>query len=185
MSVLICGFDDSNHAGDRKGDIIAGVFSTREEDAVVEKFKNRRDRELFRRWFSQYPEQRDYRFTELHDEFLRRIQPNLPLVAPFLINSYLSSASMEFDAIKIYFDGILKRWHKDFLRDIYSARFEEVTIDNFVKKQNIHQCPTAVYIADILSHDIYEGLYSNVIENEKRVIVDETRLLRVVNRGKR
>src|SRR3989338_10556111 len=107
MSVLICGFDDSNHAGDRKGDIIAGVFSTREEDAVVEKFKNRRDRELFRRWFSQYSEQRDYRFTELHDEFLRRIQPNMPLVAPSIIDNYLLSLpEKNFDSIKIYFDGI-------------------------------------------------------------------------------
>ncbi|MBS3072582.1 hypothetical protein J4477_01985 [Candidatus Pacearchaeota archaeon] len=181
MSVLICGFDDSNHAGDRKGDIITGVFSNVEEDGLVKRFKNRRDRELFKKWFLKYPEQKDYRFAALHDEDLRHIQSNLPLAAPSLIDDYLMSRDVEFNKIELYFDGILKRWHKEFLRDIYSGRFEDVAIGNFRKKQNVHECPTVIYIAHILSHDIYASTYQEVIDHEKRVIVDETGLLRIAS----
>ncbi|OIO42732.1 hypothetical protein COX97_02685 [Candidatus Pacearchaeota archaeon CG_4_10_14_0_2_um_filter_05_32_18] len=184
MSVLICGFDDSNHAGDGKGDIVAGVFSSYLEDSVVTRFKNRRDRELFRRWFSEHPQQKDYRFAALNDRELRKIQSNLPLVAPALISDYLLSGGVEFDIAKLYFDGRLEGWHKEFLRDTFSGRFRKITIGSFVKKKHVHECPTVIYIADILAHDIYTSTYREVINNEKRVAVDESRLLRIVNGGK-
>src|SRR3989339_258945 len=141
MKTLICGFDDSNHAGDRKGDIITGVFSENPGDANVVRFRNRRDREFFRNWFANNFGNKDYRFAALHDDELRRIQPNLPLVAPSLIDNYLSSTRLGFNKIQIYFDGILKKWHKEFLEkirvELKISKNSDYTIRNYLKANKI------------------------------------------------
>jgi len=56
----------------------------------------------------------------------------------------------------------------DFLRREFLKSFPNVVIDNFTKKNKNprgisckhYRCPTVVYIADILSHGIYQELFT-------------------------
>jgi len=176
---LIVGFDDSNHAGDRKGDILVASFSFNHEDSLIQKFKNRKDRTIVSEWFDE-DKSRDYRFATLSDRILRNMQPNLQLVAPYLIEDFLKSYRGKIKGIKTYFDGIMNSWHKKFLREHFLEKFEFFSVDNFIKKGNLHNCPKTIYISHVLAHDLYEESFQEIINHEKRVeIPDGNEILRI------
>ncbi len=177
---LYVGFDDSNHAGDRKGDILVASFSFDNSDGMINKFKNRKDSDLLRRWLVE--NNKDYRFVTLFDKSLRYMQPNLPIVAPYLIGDFLNSYGEKIKEIRCSFDGIIKKWHKEFLMESLSEKFNSVFIDNFVKKDNIHNCPKIVYISHVLAHDLYERTFQEIINHNKRVeIPNEQEILSTFN----
>jgi len=131
--ILYVGLDDSNHAGDSSGEIIIATFSYQHEDSVVKPFKNSRRPSYAERWVKR--EGRDTRFTILTHEKVRHSSYNLPIVAPFLIFDFLSTAEEIPDHLKIYLDGRLEKKHKDLLREDFREDFPNVVIDNFIKKK--------------------------------------------------
>ncbi|MEM3112862.1 MAG: hypothetical protein QXI33_00365 [Candidatus Pacearchaeota archaeon] len=174
---LIIGFDDLNHAGDRKGDIIVASFSFNVSDSKIQKFKNRKDMDQLLRWFHECHDN-DYRFATLFDRNLRNMQPNLQLVAPYLIQDFLDSCQEKIGGIKCYFDGIIRPWHKEFLMDCFSTIFKLFSVDHFIKKGNVHYCLKIIYISHILAHDLYTKPFHEIMEHKKRVeIINEDNIL--------
>lgn len=173
---IYVGVDDSNHSGDRKGDIILATFTDQKSYGLVKNLGKGRDTQQVAELLKF--KEIDYRFAVLFDEVLRRIQPNLPLVAPFLIEDYLTSFPLP-EKLKVFFDGQLKGWHKELLRERFEPRIGQgnLTINNFIKRQGVHNCPRIVYFADVLSNQVYGGTFDEIMENPRRVEVDESKLL--------
>lgn len=126
ISELYVGLDDSNHAGvNKKGEIEAAVFSTRQEDSLVRVFPNTRSPNSkqvspYREWASQWG--RDYRFTVLlREEYsFRDSSRNIVQVAPLLINRFMLEAEVIPHTLKIYIDGGLDSEGKKHLREQFS-----------------------------------------------------------------
>lgn len=176
---LYVAMDDSNHCGDRKGDIIVAPFSFDSQDVIIKQFKNRRDREVLKKWVGssiQYGLPKDYCFAILLDDTLRRLQPNIALVAPPLIDSIILNHP-RVENVELYIDGIVKSKFKDYIRDYFKPKFPKFKVQNFIKRNHIHYCPKLIYIAHILAHDIYDGSFEEIVENQKRVLIDEKKLL--------
>tara|TARA_B100002003_G_C14145063_1_gene550546 strand:- start:354 stop:926 length:573 start_codon:yes stop_codon:yes gene_type:complete len=178
--ILYVGIDDSNHAGDEKGDIIAATFSFNHKDSLVGRFPNHKDDLAYSKWVNDPSEQRDYRFVTLFNTELRHTQPNIPLVVPELLESFLEEQDEEIDGIKIYIDGILRGHHKTQLRDVFSERYAPFVVANFVKKHGApHKYNNMVYMADTLASSLYAE--ESISENPKRIFVDELEILKRLN----
>ncbi len=167
-NVLIVGLDDSNHAGERKSEIIVATFSFVHEDSLVKKFGKRASYEEFQRWFS--TNGIDYRFSILENKELEHVPTNIPHVAPFLIRNFLENYLFEIENIKIYLDGILRKDQKEHIKRSFQE-YPNIIIDNFIKRHSLHECPNVVYMADILSHTLYHSDFQSLSESPKRVII--------------
>jgi hypothetical protein len=163
--VLYVGIDDSNHAGKNKGEVVLATFSFLHEDSLVKKFPNKRDSRMVEEWIKNPA--RDYRFAILEDEKFRHCSTNLPYAAPGLVRSFLKDYGGEIEKIKLYLDGLMHREHKEALRKEF-CDFPFV-VDNFIKNQGIHNCPSLVYMADILSHQIYLEGFEDESRKRKKV----------------
>src|SRR3989344_7009952 len=116
---LYCGGDDSNHAGDNRGEVIVVVFSFSHEDSIVKSFPNRRDYDAATTWMNDPRYQRDYRFTILTAEKYRHSLENLPRVMPYLVRSFLETNPLgsEVENMELYLDGRLNRDREQELKE--------------------------------------------------------------------
>lgn len=165
---LYIGFDDSNHAGHVKKEIIVGIFSSIPEDNVIQKFPKRRDFKKVRNWMKNH--NRDYRFTTLDHDFYFRNNYNLPLTAIYLVEDYLKSVkNKDFPTqISLNFDGLLKiNWRK-----ILESDFSDfgLTIKNFKEKEK-RNCPKLIYMADVFSNNLFKTFIFEKISKNKRFVI--------------
>ncbi|MEK6835365.1 MAG: hypothetical protein AABX61_03825 [Nanoarchaeota archaeon] len=160
---LYVGFDDSNHAGKREGEVATAIFSLYYEDSLVKKFNKRSHTGEIKEWLS--APGRDYRAVILKGKRFRETHNNLPYAAPFLVNNFLESFEDKIIRLELHFDGQLKHQQISELKKSFSY-IPEVYIAYYVKKQGIHNCPKVVYMADIQSHLLYEE-YDKLIENDR------------------
>jgi len=175
--VLYVGGDDSNHAGDAKGEFIVATFSLDHDDSVVRDFPNRRDMSVVDKWLENYG--RDYLFTICTGEVYNSSQ-NLPNIIPTLINSYLSQTDLDINIIKVYLDGRLEGPAKRKMRNRLSelAGIEKIVVNNFIKKRKVgekiikgYHCPRLIWLADNLANNLYRysGPVSDLLNHEKMV----------------
>lgn len=159
--VLYVGADDSNHAGDSRGEIILTTFSWIHEDSLVRGFKNRGNYREASQWLK--CDGRDYRFTVCTSEEFRYSNQNLSIVAPYLIEDFLKTNKREFDKLCIYLDGRLSGVNKRELRESLAdlCNSGNIVVDNFIKKQRVggkirrgYHCPKSVWVADILANNL-------------------------------
>lgn len=175
-SKLIVGLDDSNHAGTSKGDILVATFSTFGKDSEEIRFGNHRDYQALEKWLTNDLQVVDYRFGIILNPDLRKFQPLLPFVAPYLINSFLSSYGGNIQILEVNIDGLANSSHKNYLKSYFKDKFERVIIANFIKTHNVHHCPKVVYMADILASNLYHTDFSEVTKHNKRVDFPEEEL---------
>lgn len=164
-NILYVGLDDSNHAGERRGEIVVATFSFNHEDSLVKNFRRKRDFRRAENWLKN--SETDYRFCVLMDEKFRHIYTNLPYTAPFLINSFLKDYSEEVSNIKIYLDGFVESKYRNLLKKSFSD-YPNLAVDYFIKRRGIHNCPNVVYMAHLLSHNLYSKEFPHLSEHEKR-----------------
>ena len=186
MQTLYVGLDDSNHAGDSEGDILVATFSFDSRDSLVQKFKNRKDYQALSNWLGQIESPKDYRFGiilgDTQSTPLRTTQPNLPLAAPYLIEDFmLTYQGPEISQLSIYLDGIMKPTHKKYLKD-YFNKYNKILVDNFIKIQNIHNCPKVIYMADILASELYSMKFPQLNHHPKRVNLPDEEMLKVLSK---
>ena len=176
LKVLGVGGDDSNHAGDSKGEIIVATFSSLNEDTIVRNFPNSRDYQKTTKWLdSPY---RDFRFTMLMAEQYRHSSQNLVDILPLLINSYINESNLELRKLKIYLDGRLERGGRDVFRRHFSDKcgIENIVVDNFIKKNKNKKghtakrphCPELVYHADVLANMLYSNMTFEELSQHKK-----------------
>lgn len=173
MSYLVVGADDSNHAGDSKGEIIVVAFSSLKEDSIVNDFPNHRNYRKMAEWFEN--PHRDFRFTLLTTEKYRHSHQNLVSIVPGMIRHYLTENSLNLNHLGIYLDGRLDIGSREFMRSQFPG-IEKVVIDNFIKKGKNRKgrtakhprCPAAVYFADVLANHLYSNLsFQELSKHEK------------------
>jgi len=170
--VLYVGFDDSNHLGRVKAEIVVGVFSFNCDDAVVRFHSNRRKHRETEEWIKAG---RDYRYTILTGSQLvgrhgKYNSTNLPFAAPYLVRNYLSSLSevvrQRIEKIGLYFDGQINADNIEHLKFCFKD-FPELDIAGFIKKSRVGRnrksskrpiCPEVVYRADTIAHDLFRRL---------------------------
>lgn len=174
--VLYVGGDDSNHAGDAKGEFIVATFSLKYEDSIVKIFPNRRNNQEVNSWLE---EGGDYRFTICTGEVYKSSQ-NLPKVIPILIEKYLHQTDLKIRIVKTYLDGRLEgEAKKEMRKDLLEIEgIEKVVINNFIKKRRIkkvvkkgYYCPRLVWLADTLANNLYgyDGPVSDLLNHSKMV----------------
>jgi len=179
--ILYAGIDDSNHAGDRKGDIIAATFSFNKADSICGPFPNTKNVCGLYRWLGEDGEERDFRFLQLFDDNLRCVQPNIPVVAPKLVMDFVNSYDGKIDGLKLYIDGKMARRHKMYLRSFFDERFKTFVVDNFIKHQGVpRKYNNSVYMADTLASDLYSQDFATISEHQKRISVDESSLVDLI-----
>ena len=166
---IYCGFDDSNHCGNNpKGEIIVGVFSEREEDFKKMLFPHRRDISSALDFVSE--ESRGYLFTELPrgEEYSKHF--NLPLVAPVLLQEYLSrnSTGMIPTMITMGFDGPIKRKWKNILEQDLE-NYDDVKIEYFTGCAK-RECPPAVYMADTISNWLFGLTFEEIVTEHEEMV---------------
>ncbi len=164
---LYVGFDDSNHAGLVKKEIIVGIFSRMPEDNLIQRFPKKRNSKKVRNWLKN--SDRDYRFTTLDHEFSFRNNYNLPLTAIYLVKDYLKSVdNKNFPTqISLNFDGLLRTgWRKILESDFSDFRLK---IKNFKGKEK-RNCPKLMYIADVFAHYLFKNKFEK-ISRDKRLVV--------------
>jgi hypothetical protein len=181
---LIIGIDDSNHAGDTKGEIIVVTFSYNHDDSIVRNFPNTRDPEEVNYWLNDSINRRDYRFTILPDEQFRRRHNNLPLVTPHIIGEFYKEEQMklgeklDLEVLKVYFDGPLKKEDKNAVKNFINLGAERIVVDAFVKKgksksgrvKKHPNCPRVVYMADIIANHLYRTKTAEELFKDERMI---------------
>ncbi|MEM4330419.1 MAG: hypothetical protein QW273_00210 [Candidatus Pacearchaeota archaeon] len=172
---LYCGADDSNHAGDSKGEFIVVTFSYLKEDAIPRYFKNKRDYSGTKEWLKN--PLRDYRFTILLRERYRHSRNNLIDIAPLLIKEYLSKKE-RLEGISLYLDGEITNFYIEKIREImkkmflvnkaYVKGFSKKTLGEFHKR---YFCPELVYRADVLANELYSynGPIKEIFSHEKLI----------------
>ena len=177
---LYVGCDDSNHAGDSKGEIIVAVFSFDREDSIVSDFSKDRDEERLNDWL--ISSGKDFRFSLLTAEVYRHSGQNLVPIVPILVDDYLSKTPFHVSNLNIYLDGMLKSDARDSLREYFSGRhgIENVVVDNFTKKtkrlknrtEKALHCPPLVYYADVLANFLYrKKTFEELSTHEKLVSI--------------
>ncbi|MEK6906035.1 MAG: hypothetical protein AABW81_00245 [Nanoarchaeota archaeon] len=177
--VLIVGGDDSNHAGDKVGEVIVAIFSHNYEDSIVKrnlKF-SRGYLEKTINWVNS--DRRDYRFTLLTEDKYRHSSANLVYVVPKLISNYLEDTNENPEVLKIYLDGFLSSHGKIHIKKNFPG-INRMVVDNFIKKRKENgkfskklECPLVVYHADILAHFLFKSTTSieNFLNHSKFVLV--------------
>jgi len=177
---LIVGADDSNHAGDSKGEIIVFTFSRDYEDSIVKKFKNIRNHEMLKNWLN-YPNH-DYLFGILTAEKYRHSHSNLIEISSKLITAYLDYNEIYVKTLKINFDGIMDRGSRENLRKRFLGvrGIEKVIVNNFIKKYRTPEgkiskrprCPAVVYYADVLANYLYSSkTFGELSTHEKLILI--------------
>jgi len=182
------GFDDSNHAGSSKGEIVVATFSFLDEDRLVREFSMTRNYPFALSAIQE--DGRDYRFTVLTAERYRHSSLNLPRVAPYLVRNYLRTCR-NFSRLCLYFDGRMDITSKQMLREEF-REFPEVVIANFIKKQDggnrlvrdsnrrirkkrvlkRMRCPRLVWLADNLASGFNsEYTFEDLVSDEKMVVI--------------
>jgi len=173
---LYAGFDDSNHLGQTEGEVIVGIFSTKREDRLNQRFPKRRDHQKVKELLQK--SWRDFRFTIILEEELKRTPYNLPLVMPFLLEDYLSSIREKAypSELTLGFDGELKEREKLILeRDL--KPIETANIFNFTGKTKRH-CPLPVYMADVHANYLFRTLtVERALSHRKYVPISSRELL--------
>lgn len=180
-SVLYVGADDSNHAGDTKGEIIVATFSFDREDSIVKNFPNTREKNVADKWLS-LP-RKNFLFSILTSEEYRHSSQNLVKIVPNLIDEYLARNSFLVDRLNIYFDGRIESNSREGLRQRFLGRhgIEQVVVDNFIKKINHGRnhiekhprCPSLVYYADIIAHYLYRDKTFGQLSIDKNFIPEK------------
>lgn len=169
---LYVGFDDSNHAGTAKGEIIVATFSYLYEDNATRIYPRSRNFPQAQYWLSRPG--RDMRFTLLtHDQF-RHSPNNLAIVAPFLVKDVLESQFPKPSNLHLNFDGVLTKEARTLLYHDFENHFPNVHIEYFIKRKdkkgrvfrNI-TCPCLVYIADTLAHNINKNPTGQNFQDKK------------------
>ena len=168
---LYFGFDESNHTGqNKKGEIVVVLVSSDVNDSFVQNYPNHRENvEFVMSGGGQY----DYRFTILMGDKYRYHSSSTTLAenAFFLTKPFIHE---KLKCIKLYFDGPILRWQKEFIRDQFSG-IEKVIVDNFTKKQKINnintrkgpKCPRVVYLADSLANRLYNTPTGELLSHPK------------------
>ncbi|MFH0712220.1 MAG: hypothetical protein V1889_03855 [archaeon] len=169
---LYVGGDDSNHAGETKGEIIVSAFSFLDgEDGIVHP-GNKRDCSRALSYVSK--EGRDWRFTIRAGDQHRRCSQNVPIILPTLISHYIHSIrdSLDGEVVKVcaFADGEVQREEKtrfiDAIMDIPEFEYlESVSILGFVKKRvtrgcgfsKSYECPRLVWVADSIASWLFRN----------------------------
>lgn len=171
---LYVGGDDSNHAGDSRGEIIVATFSSISEDSFVRSFSNYRDYHSLSKWLSS--PHRDYLFGVLVSEKYRHSHSNLVHAVPILISNFLAENDLRIKTLKIYLDGRLDTGVREFFKEKFRKihGIETVVVDNFIKKNKSCRgvskrpyCPAVVYHADILAHDLFTKAFNGLSTHKK------------------
>ncbi len=175
---LYFGFDDSNHAGETRGEIIVATYSWDRKDSVVKGRPNTRNHSRALSWVDS--EGRGMVFTILTHYENRHVSYNLPLVAPYLVERVLEIQGDEKPKnINLYFDGNFSSLDRKILRKDFKKSFPEIVIDNFIKKRNMRKrphCPNVVYKADNLANYFFSNGLDNLLGDERMVTIDEADL---------
>lgn len=175
-NVLYVGGDDSNHAGDAKGEFIVAAFSLKHEDSLVKGYPNRRNNQVVSSWLESGG---DYRFAICAGKKYNGSQ-NLPLVVPSLIKAYIEQVDFDVEVLKVYLDGRLDGGFRSNMRkELLGIRgLEKVVVDNFIKKRIVGKktvkgycCPKVVWLADSLANELYNysGPVSDLLVDERMV----------------
>lgn len=164
--VLHFGFDDSNHAGERKGEIIVATASLYNQDRIKAKHGKRANYQRAEQWL--LDPNHDYRFTILLDESFRHLNTNLSTYAPDLVKSFLHESQDHVNKVTLNFDGKLQMNERAFLRKAFQ-KIEEIEINNFTKTKHRYNCPIVVYMADAIAHNLYKKPFSTLIEDKRYV----------------
>lgn len=177
--VLYVGGDDSNHAGDSKGEIIVATYSFDISDSRVKNFPNVRNWQKTRRWLES-PD-RDFGFAVLTLDQYRHSGDNLIRILPFLIEAYILEECQDLKRLNIYLDGRLRKDSRRKFREHFLGRhgIENVVVDNFIKKSRNRKghiekhprCPSLVYHADVLAHELYRGKSFEELSKHKKLVL--------------
>jgi len=180
---LYVGGDDSNHAGDSKGEIDVATFSLDPTDSIVQ-YLSYRSKEKLDAWLKL--QNRDYRFAVLTAERYKHIGQNLGNTMPDLIEAYIRQKRLWTPYIKIYLDGDLEERTKEEMKEkllsFWRGNPENLTIETFAKRGKKgkggrgrkHHCPAVVYYADSLAHRLYEEkTFEELSIHEKLIVIKD------------
>ncbi len=165
--VLHVGLDDSNHAGERKGEIIVATFSFDPEDCIKRKHGARANYLRAKEWLTS--SDKNYRFTILLDEQFRHLNTNLSQYTPDLVKSFLENYRRQINSISLNFDGKLSIEERASLMKSFN-KLDNLEINNFPKaKHKNYNCPLVVYMADTIAHHLYQRPLSSLLEDKRYV----------------
>jgi hypothetical protein len=169
---LIVGLDNSNHAGQRFGEIIAATFSFNPADNEIKYFGTGKNYARVNYWFKDNDNPRDYRFGVLIDEKFKHIHQNIPIATPDLVVTFLEKLSFVPLNLDLHIDGNLDSEDRQFLRGAFKGVFQNVGVHNYIKHQNVHRCPMPVYAAHVKASGLYSsGGFSEITEDPKFVLL--------------
>src|SRR3989344_1054364 len=178
-SSLYIGFDDSNHNGKRKGEVIVAIFSEIYQDNLITHFPRERRNKEFNEiefWLKKISK-RDYRFTILTHLESKKGAYNLPLVAPYLVENYLKKRE-EINELHLHFDGELKKpWKEIAIKDFKKSN--NLVIKNYTG-ENKTEVPIVLGYADRMANFIFRGKRGNLdelLQNPKFVPIEQEFLI--------
>lgn len=168
---LLVGLDNSNHAGERIGEVIVATFSFNLRDLKIKNYGPGRNYDRFNFWMKEKPNPPDFRFGVLIAEKYRHNQQNIPIAAPELIEGFLGSLDFMPLNLSLHIDGGVNPQDRNFLKTHFQNQFKKVSINYYIKQRNVHLCPMPVYAAHILAHDLYSSGFSELTEHPKFVVL--------------
>lgn len=181
--VLYIGADDSNNHDTRRARILTTVFSLEHEDSLYKSFSKERDKVGLCYWLEEEHKTRAFRFALLTEACFNHMQPILPLAIPKLVLDYAPTLSEVPKKVWICIDGIVPRAHKDYIRNYLGNYFEEVVVNNVIKRRGLMArnsrdkklyCPRVLKMADTCANQIYDFFTTSHLE--ERVIVNQEAL---------
>jgi hypothetical protein len=168
--ILGIGIDESNHGGTRKEEIVVAAFSMNHQDTIAKDFPNRRNQEILTSWMTKPGT--DYRVTTIPHE-KGRFKTNLQKVTPFLVRAYLEDKLLEVDSLEIYLDGSLNRNARKAIKNTIPRYTEDqIKVEAFTKRRDGRKrphCPTLVYIADMIAHNLLDKPFKNLVSDRRYV----------------
>lgn len=182
---LYVGADDSNNHDTRRARILAATFSLDSEDSVYRTCPRQRD-ESFESWLGEESKSRNFRFALLTEPCFSAMQPILPLAVPKLVLDYAPTLKETPKKVWICIDGVVPYAHKEYIRDSLGHYFDEVVVNNVVKRRNEMAkhprnkrlyCPRILKMADICANQIYDFFTTDHLEQRIQVNQEALRKL--------
>ena len=162
--------DESNHGEvkSRIGEIIVATCSYNKTLWEYKKHFRRRD-------FSKVNERLnenliDYVYTLLPHEIAKYKYSNLPLVAPFLVDSLLEDKAVS--KVKLGLDGQLKREDKNNLIDTLEETGLEFDVFNFIKRNHVHYGPELIYLSHLIANNLFSQSMLEIAKDDHYLAFD-------------
>ena len=172
-SLLYVAVDDSNNG--KKPLIVAAHFSLNPADIIFKRrdvtggnHKRLREKYPYSRMCNEFFTTPNYRFIVDEEGMLGENGKHLIFATSHLINSFLADNPKNFDFLKIFLDGPIKKEDQQFIKREISI---ESKVEGVHKKGDEFKYPEICIIADSLTHTLfaYPGLRNSPSIQRRRV----------------